>query len=230
MNRCWDKLLIIDEVQRKPELFRLLRSEIDASIRNGERTCQFLILCSTSRDLLRQSSESLAGITRYIELNPFSILEICDFQPADLDIETLWLRGGFPASYLASSEDESWKWRGDFIASYVERDIPQMGMQIPSVTMRNFWSMLAWENSQQISYYRTSAQAEIDLFLEGSGNQVWAVETKRSMAPKVTRGFYLACEDVGATEKFVIYSGVDQFSLGRGVEATGAVDFLRMIR
>ena len=326
LKRCSNKLLIIDEVQRKPDLFRTLRSFVDSRIRDGERTGQFLILGSASRDLLRQSAESLAGRIRYLELNPFTILEIRESNADEFDVRNLWLRGGFPRSYLAASDNDSWKWREDFISTYIERDIPLMVARAPSTTIRRLWSMLAWENAQQVnysklgsslgvsyhtvknyldiltsafvvrelqpwfgntkkrlvkspkvylrdtglthrllrigdyddllghpaagasweafvienivrelsdawdcSYYRTNSQAEIDLVLEGPRGIVRAVEIKFSSAPKLSRGFYSACEDIGATEKFVIYFGSERFSLGNDIEAIGVLDFLRLI-
>ncbi len=151
LRRFENKLLIIDEVQRQPDLFRLLRGLVDARKRAGEKTAQFLLLGSASRDLIQHSSETLAGRIRFLELSPFSILEL--FQENNsVDLETHWLRGGFPDSYLASSDDESWAWRSDFISSYVERDIPLMGPHISATTMRRLWSMLAHNNSQQVNY------------------------------------------------------------------------------
>jgi len=150
LRRCENKLLIIDEVQRKPGLFGLLRGLVDIRKRSGERAAHFLLLGgSASRDLIQHSSETLAGRIRFLELNPFSALEL--FQENSLlDIERHWLRGGFPDSYLAVSDDESWAWRGDFISSYIERDIPLMGPHISATTMRRLWSMLAHNNSQQV--------------------------------------------------------------------------------
>jgi len=118
LRRCENKLLIIDEVQRKPGLFRLLRGLVDMRKRAGERTAHFLLLGSASRDLIQHSSETLAGRIRFLELSPFSAFEL--FQENNLlDVEKHWLRGGFPDSYLAASDDESWAWRGDFISSYI---------------------------------------------------------------------------------------------------------------
>ena len=151
LRRFENKLLIIDEVQRQPDLFRLLRGLVDARKRAGEKTAQFLLLGSASRDLIQHSSETLAGRIRFLELSPFSIFEL--FQENNsVDMETHWLRGGFPDSYLALSDDESWAWRSDFISSYVERDIPLMGPHISATTMRRLWSMLAHNNSQQVNY------------------------------------------------------------------------------
>lgn len=151
LRRFENKLLIIDEVQRQPDLFRLLRGLVDARKRSGEKTAQFLLLGSASRDLIQHSSETLAGRIRFLELSPFSILELFH-ENNSVDMETHWLRGGFPDSYLASSDDESWAWRSDFISSYVERDIPLMGPHISATTMRRLWSMLAHNNSQQVNY------------------------------------------------------------------------------
>jgi len=326
LRRFENQLLIIDEVQRKPDLFRLLRGLVDIRKRAGEKSGQFLLLGSASRDLVQHSSETLAGRIRFLELCPFSVLEIHPSQRHTLDIEKLWLRGGFPDSYLSPTEDDSWNWRGDFIASYVERDIPSMGPRVAATTMRRLWSMLAHSNAQQVnysklgaslgvsyqtaknyidtltdfymlrqiqpwagnskkrlvkapkiylrdsglahrmlnipnmeallghpaigaswesfvvenilnslsdkwrhSYYRTSAQAEVDLVLEGPNRQVWAIEVKRSSAPKVSKGFHFACEDINATDKFLIYPGTERFPLSNGIEALGVRAFLELL-
>lgn len=118
-----NQLLIIDEVQRKPDLFRILRGLVDIRKRAGEKAGQFLLLGSTSRDLLQQSSEPLAGRIRYLELSPFSAMEIYQTDPLGFNPQKLWLREGFPKSYLAETDKESWEWRNDFISTYVERDI-----------------------------------------------------------------------------------------------------------
>ncbi len=323
LQRFANKLLIIDEVQRKPDLFRTLRSLVDERKRAGERAGQFLLLGSASRDLIQHSSETLAGRIRFLELSPFSIFELLSNAPQDFDIEKLWIRGGFPDSYLAGSDDESWDWRSDFIASYVERDIPLMGPKVPATRMKRFWMMLAhwhgqqvnmsslgkslevdhktirsyldiltdfymvrqlqpwagntkkrlvkspkvylrdsgllhfllnisdydtllghpvlgasWEgfvlesiiqslsNKWQFSYYRTSGQTELDLVLEGPQNEVLAVEIKRSIAPKVSKGFHSASDDIKATRKFVVYSGEDRFPLTQDTEAINLNAFL----
>ncbi|MBL9119946.1 MAG: ATP-binding protein [Phycisphaerae bacterium] len=133
-----DKLVILDEIQRTPELFRTLRGLIDAGRRKGKGTGRFFVLGSASIDLLKQSSETLAGRIRYLELAPFDAGEV---GPARVD--ALWLRGGFPESLLAASDAASLRWRADFIRSYLERDIPQLGPRIPAETLRRFWTMLA---------------------------------------------------------------------------------------
>ncbi|MFT4925081.1 MAG: putative AAA+ superfamily ATPase [Phenylobacterium sp.] len=327
LKRFENKLLIIDEVQRKPDLFKVLRSLVDARKRSGERSCQFLLLGSASRDLLQHSSETLAGRIRYLELPPFSLPEVTQVDPLIPAIEKLWLRGGFPDSYLAFDDDESWQWRSDFISTYVERDIPLMGHnRVPATRIKRVWSMLAHWHGQQVnlsslgkslevdhktirfyldmltdfymlrqlqpwsgntkkrlikspkiyvrdtgllhrllnivdfeslmghpsignswegfvienilnnlsdkwqySYYRTSSQAEIDLVLEGPRQEVWAVEIKRSSAPKVSKGFHLASEDIKATKKFVVYSGEDSFPMSAETQVIGLGEFLTLL-
>lgn len=136
------RLTIIDEVQRVPGLFQVLRGLIDERVRAGELAGHFLLLGSASIELLRQSSESLAGRIAYLELGPFDIREVADTnRPASLT--RLWCRGGFPRSFLASSERDSVTWRESFIRTYLERDIPQLGPRIPAETLRRFWTMLA---------------------------------------------------------------------------------------
>ena len=319
-------LLIIDEVQRKPDLFRILRGLVDIRIRAGEKAGQFLLLGSAPRDLLQHSSETLSGRIRYLELSPFSALEISKTEMLGFNPEKLWFRGGFPNSYLAKTENESWEWRNDFISTYVERDIPLMGPQIPATRMKRFWTMLAhyhgqqivfsvlgkslevshttvksyldvltdfymvrqiqpwagntqkrlikspkiyirdsgilhkllnisdfesllghpvlgpsWEgfvveniigllsNKWQYSYYRSASQNEIDLVLEGPRRQRWAIEIKRSGVPSVSKGFYTACEDIKATHKFVVYSGLERYPMSHQTEAIGLIEFLKMV-
>lgn len=136
-------LLVLDEVQRAPELFAPLRGIIDTRKRSGQKTGQFLFLGSASIDLLRQSSESLAGRAAHSELHPLDLAEI-----GEGDLHTLWNRGGFPESFLADSDAESVDWRTNFIRTYLERDIPQLGPRIPAETLRRFWTMLAHNQGQ----------------------------------------------------------------------------------
>lgn len=131
-----DSFVIIDEVQRRPDLFPVLRSLIDEQRRPG----RFLILGSASPALLRQSSESLAGRIVYHELKPFNLQEV---GAGPENINRLWNRGGYPESFLAPSDAASLKWREAFIQTYLERDIPNLGLHIPGVTLRRFWLMLA---------------------------------------------------------------------------------------
>jgi predicted AAA+ superfamily ATPase len=133
-----DRLVILDEIQRAPQLFRSLRGLVDAGRRRGQGRGRFLVLGSASIDLLKQSSESLAGRIRYLELAPLDAGEVGRER-----LDTLWLRGGFPESLLADSDAASLRWRRDFIRTYLERDIPQLGPRIPAETLRRLWTMLA---------------------------------------------------------------------------------------
>lgn len=135
-------LVIIDEIQRAPELFPLLRVLVD----RPQNPARFLVLGSASRDLLRQSSESLAGRIGYIELTPFSLTET---GPQAKD--RLWLRGGFPPAFLAASESASRQWRKDYIATFLERDIPALGIAIAPQSLRRFWTMLAHYHGQIVN-------------------------------------------------------------------------------
>ena len=133
-----DKLVILDEVQRVPELFQTLRGLIDKGRRRDIRAGRFLLLGSASVDLLKQSGESLAGRIAYVELEPLNVLEV------DGDArEALWIRGGFPDSFLAETDEASGIWRENFLRTYLERDIPQLGPRVPAETLRRFWTMLA---------------------------------------------------------------------------------------
>jgi predicted AAA+ superfamily ATPase len=133
-----DKLVILDEVHRAPEIFQTLRGLIDQGRRQGRTEAQFLLLGSASIDLLQQSGETLAGRISYQELTPFDAMEA----PAN-EMDRLWVRGGFPSSFLADSDGDSSSWREDFIRTYLERDVPQFGSRIPAETLRRFWTMLA---------------------------------------------------------------------------------------
>ena len=132
------KLVILDEVQQMPDLFKTLRGQIDMRRRKGTRTGQFLLLGSASNVLLHQSAESLAGRVRYIEMPPLLLDEVGEDRMNDL-----WLRGGFPDSFQADSDQNSLAWREDFLRTYLERDIPALGPRIPAATLRRFWTMLA---------------------------------------------------------------------------------------
>ncbi len=139
------KRICLDEIQRKPDLFPVLRSIIDENRANGK----FLVLGSASRDLIRQSSETLAGRICYIELTPFLINETGAELTAEL--ATHWNRGGFPDSYLARNDKSSRVWRENFIRTFLERDIPQMGFNIPAMTLQRLWSMLAHLHGQLLN-------------------------------------------------------------------------------
>lgn len=125
-------LIIIDEIQRRPELFPVLRVLIDRHKPNQ----QFLILGSASRDLIRQSSETLAGRLAYIEVTPFSYDDV-------QELNSLWVRGGFPLAYLAKTDEDCFDWLKFYITTFLERDIPNLGINVPAHTLRRFWMMLA---------------------------------------------------------------------------------------
>jgi len=316
LARHADKLVILDEIQRTPQLFQSLRGLIDAGRRRGQGKGRFLVLGSASIDLLKQSSESLAGRIRYLELAPLDAGEVGRGR-----LDTLWLRGGFPESLLADSDAASLRWRTDFIRSYLERDIPQLGPRIPAETLRRFWTMLAhqqggllnaaalaralavdgktvaayldllvdlllvrrlapwhgnvkkrlvkspkvyvrdsglahallgirdteallghpvaggsWEGlaiesliaaapgGTEAYFFRTAAGAEIDLLLKLPGHRKpWAIEVKRGLAPKLERGFHLACDAVRPERRLVVYGGVERFPLGEGAEAISLI-------
>ncbi len=319
-----DKLIIIDEVHRKPDLFRTLRSIVDKRRRAGEKSGHFLLLGSSSKDLLQTTSETLAGRIRYLELPPFVITEVLEESGYESSINKLWLRGGFPDSYLAENENRSLNWRKDFISTYVQQDIPLMGPQVSATRMKRFWGMIAHYHGSQVNltelgrnlevshttirsyldlltdfymvrqlqpwhgntkkrlvkspkifirdtgllhsflninniddllgnpivgaswegfiieqivqhlpddwsayYYRTSTGNEIDLILEGTGKERWAVEVKRSASPVLSRGFHKGADDIKATKKFVVYAGYDAFPLPNETEVLGLLDFLR---
>jgi predicted AAA+ superfamily ATPase len=134
-------LIIIDEIQRVPELFPYLRTLVD----KRKRQLRILILGSASRELIQQSSESLAGRISYIELTPFQFKEV-------QDLRKLHLRGGFPLSYLAAGEKNSARWRRDYIATFLERDLYEFGFKIAPQTMRRFWMMLTHYHGQTLNY------------------------------------------------------------------------------
>lgn len=154
LERHEDRLVILDEVHRVPELFQTLRGLIDKGRRKGRRTGRFLILGSASIDLLRQSGESLAGRIAYAEMGPFDVLEIGPKPAARLD---LWLRGGFPDSYLAANDGQSFALRRDFIRSYLERDVPMFGPRIPAETLERLWTMLAHGQGTLLNASRLAA-------------------------------------------------------------------------
>lgn len=135
-------LVIIDEIQEKPELFKVLRVLAD----KPDRRSRFLILGSASPHIIKKASESLAGRTEFVELSGFNFIET-----GKDHIQDLWIRGGYPRAYLAGSMDESTHWRESFIRTFLERDIPQLGIKIPAVSMRRFWTMLAHYHGQTLN-------------------------------------------------------------------------------
>ena len=140
LDNVEDQLVILDEIQRMPELFPSLRGIIDRGRRHNKGKGRFLILSSASIDLMKKSGESLAGRIAYISLMPLSALEVEDLHKSR---EQLWLRGGFPDSYLAGNDKESYLLRKDFIRTYLERDVALFGPRIPAVVLERLWTMLA---------------------------------------------------------------------------------------
>lgn len=304
-----DRLLVLDEVQFMPGLFSALRPEIDADRRPG----RFLLLGSASGDLLRQSGESLSGRVSCLELTPLLTAELQITELAGL--QSLWLRGGFPLSHLAPDDDASYVWRQDFIRSFLQRDLPDMGVRVPAETLRRFWQMLAhlqgqlfnasqlglslggashttatryldvlvdtmmvrrlqpylvnvgkrlvkspkvylrdsgvmhallgiatvqdlqghpvagasWEGfvveqvaaqlppDAQLSFYRTAAGTELDLVIEHRSRKI-GVEIKFSSAPKPTKGFWQALQDLQIDRAFVVAPVSRRYPLAEGVD------------
>lgn len=160
-----DRLVILDEVHRAPGLFPLLRGLIDRARREGRRSGLYLLLGSASLDLLKQSGETLAGRVAYLELHPLGILETGG---EATERDRLWLRGGFPESYLASTHAKSLRWRLDFIRSYLERDIPQLGPRIAADRLRRFWTMLAHLQGSVLNVAQLARNLGVDVKTAGS--------------------------------------------------------------
>lgn len=307
-----DKMVILDEIQRSPELFPVLRGLIDRNREQGRRAGQFLLLGSASMDLMHQSSESLAGRISYLEMSGLNLAEIDDNRQ---ERQTLWLRGGFPDSYLAIDDDLAMDWLENLVRTYLERDIPQMGFHVPATRLRRLWTMLAhlqgetvnysklasnlevdaktvtnyidilvdlllvrrlepwhtnvkkrlvkspryyvrdsgilhrllginsndallsnpvlgksWEgfvienihsilpNRAETYFYRTAAGAEIDLVVKMPSSEIWAIEIKYGVAPKIGKHYSQTCDDVGATYKYILYGGEDEFPVGHDIQ------------
>jgi len=152
-----DRLVILDEVHRAPNLFPVLRGLIDLARRKGKGKGRYLLLGSAAVGLLRQSGESLAGRVRFLELTPFSVLEATGRKT-----DSLWLRGGFPESLLARNDEQSLRWRRDFIRTYLERDIPQFGPRIAAETLRRFWTMLAHRQGAPLNVAELARNIGVD--------------------------------------------------------------------
>lgn len=155
------RLVILDEVQRLPELFSVLRGIIDIRRRDGESAGQFLLLGSASGVLLQQASESLAGRVAQLELTPFLAREILPPGAAAAALNGPWVRGGFPLSWLAADDAASLAWRDAFIATYLERDIPALGPRIPATTLRRLWTMLAHSQGGLLNQSQLAASLAI---------------------------------------------------------------------
>jgi predicted AAA+ superfamily ATPase len=150
-----ERLVCLDEIQLVPDLFPVLRSEIDAQRNPG----RFLILGSASRDLLRQSHETLAGRIAYLELTPFHLAEL----PEEIPQHLHWFRGGFPESLLVAEDEASVDWRLNFIRTFLERDIPSFGFTIPLDTMDRLWRMLAHLHGQTLNFSKLAGSVDVDV-------------------------------------------------------------------
>ena len=153
-----NRLVVLDEIHRAPELFQELRGLIDQGRRRGKRSGRFLILGSASMDLLRQSGESLAGRIEYVELNPLDVMEAAVDGDA---LRELWVRGGFPDSFLAINDADSLIFRQNFIRTYLERDVPQFGRRIPAETLERLWTMLAHSQGTLLNASKLAAGLSI---------------------------------------------------------------------
>jgi len=159
LGKFADHLVILDEIQRIPGLFPVLRSLIDERRRAGERSAQFLILGSASPALLQQSSETLAGRISYLELDPLNLTEL---GPGDEVMDRHWFRGGYPGSYLAADDAASIQWCEDFITSYVERHLPQLGITATPQLLRRLCTMLAHQQGTTLNLSKMADSLGID--------------------------------------------------------------------
>lgn len=190
-------LVVIDEVQRRPELFRVLSVLVD----RPSNAVRYLILGSATGDLLRQSSDSLAGRTRHIAVGGFDLTEL----GADA-AQRLWLRGGLPRSFLATTVDASLDWRPDFIRTLLERDFPQWGVQVAATALQRFWSALAQRHAQ--------------LWNAADLGRVLGVDptTARRYLDLLTASLSTAMADLELHRAAIIYPGRQRYSLGDAVE------------
>lgn len=159
------RLVILDEIHQMPGLFPTLRGVIDERRRQGEQAGHFLLLGSASLDLQRQAGESLAGRVSYFELTPVRADELPRRGP---DVDSLWLRGGFPTSLLAASDRDSLRWREDFIRSYIERDVPMFAPRLPAAAVGRLWGMLAHLQGTPLNKARLAASLEVSAPTVGS--------------------------------------------------------------
>ena len=306
------RLVVLDEIQNAPELFSTLRGEIDADRRTG----RFLILGSASFKLLQQS-QSLAGRLALVDMAPLLLSEV---HQSFEDIQTLWVRGGFPGSYTAPQDDASWIWRDAFVRHFLHTDLPALGINVEPELMRRFWRMVAhlhgqlfnassiaaslgvssptvtryldhlvqslmlrrlepyhanlgkrlvkspkiyvrdsgllhhllgmrnvhdlmghpntgasWEGfcieqicnhlptGASVSFYRTAAGAELDVVVE-TGRETTGFEIKFSSAPKVSKGFWQACEDIGVHKAYVMAPVQEGWAMAKDVQVVSPLD------
>jgi predicted AAA+ superfamily ATPase len=155
------QLVILDEVQRMPELFGILRGVIDQRRRMNQPNGQFLLLGSATGVLLQQSSESLAGRVAYVELPALQASEVFGNLASVAELNALWVRGGFPLSWLAATDADSMTWREVFITTYLEKDIPALGPRIPATTLRRLWTMLAHHQGELLDQSKLASALAI---------------------------------------------------------------------
>tara|TARA_B100001971_G_scaffold210312_1_gene235548 strand:+ start:22071 stop:23162 length:1092 start_codon:yes stop_codon:yes gene_type:complete len=159
LSKFEDQLVILDEIQCIPEIFPVLRSLIDDRRQKGERNAHFLILGSASTELLQQSSETLAGRISYLELSPLNLLELPE---TDLTMDTHWFRGGYPDSFLATDDETAMQWCEDFVLSYTERFLPQMGVSATPIQLKRLCSMLAHQQGATLNMSQLANSLGID--------------------------------------------------------------------
>ena len=313
-----ENIICLDEIQLMPDLFSILRSEIDEYRKNS----RFILLGSASRELLQKSSQSLAGRIGYRELTPFLTSEL--IMEENFTQTEHWFRGGYPDSYLAKDDVKSSIWRENFIATYLERDIPMLGVGISSFQLKRFILMLTGVHGQLVnlsklgdslslshttiknyidlfaqcylvrilspfekkiskrlvktpklyfrdsgifhsllnlnsfndllgnialgaswegyalenllsslpgwrsSFYRTSTGEEIDLILEKGDRQV-AIEFKVSSSPQLTKGYWVALDDLGISEAYIVTPGSESYQIKENVWVTGIFECLKKI-
>lgn len=318
------KLVILDEIQRVPDLFPVLRSLIDERRQAGERSAQFLLLGSASPELLQQSAETLAGRISYLELTPLKLVEL---ETPERSINQHWFRGGYPDAYLAESDEAAQEWCDDFVTSYIERTLPLLGVSSTPLLLRRLCSMLAhlqgctlnlsnlsnslgidgktvrhyidlleglyllrslpafsanagkrltkspktyWRDSgllhtlaglpnldqvlghpicgqswegyciEQIinalpkntsySHYRTHSGAELDLVLESPNREIMAIEIKRSLSPKISRGYTESFNTIQASRGYFIIPQGECFPLNKDTFAISLCDFINDLK
>ena len=304
-----DKLIIIDEIQHAPDLFMALRGVIDENRAAGKEGEQFLLIGSASMGLLRQPSQNLAGRISYVDMSGLNAMET-----GEENTQPLWLRGGFPGSYLAKNDTIAMRRLENIVRAYLERDVPQMGFNVPAARLRRLWTMLAHLQGENVNYsqiannlevdrktidryinilthlflvrsieplhvdikkrlikspryyvrdsgilhrllnienhnallsnhilgkswegfvienihsvlsilsqtyfYCTSSGAEIDLVIRMPNAEIWAVGIKYGVAPKLNKHYSRTCDDIGATQKYIVYGGNDEFPVQDGV-------------
>jgi len=162
LGKFTDHLVVLDEIQRLPDIFPLLRSLVDERRRAGEKTAQFLLLGSASPELLRQGSETLAGRISYLEMHPLTLNEVATPDDGMESMDRHWFRGGYPESFLAENDSTASQWCDDFVTSYVERYLPQIGVAASPTILRRLCSMLAHQQGCTVNVSKLAGSLGID--------------------------------------------------------------------